>query len=351
MPFSRPTLNDLIDRASADINSRLPGADARLRRTLLGVLARMQAGSAHALYGYLDWLARQFMPDTAETEHLERWSSIWGVTRKAPVAATGSVTFTGTDSSTIPAGTTLQRSDGAEFTTDAAGTISGGTALVAVTASTAGASGNTAAGSSLSLVSPIAGVNSAATVDANGLAGGSDTETDTALRVRLLARIQQPPHGGADFDYTAWALEVVNVTRAWVYPNELGLGTVVVRFMMDDSYSGGIPQAADVSNVQAYIDALRPVTAALTVLAPVAVPLDFTIQLTPNDSTTQAAVTTALQDLIDREAQPGGTLLLSHINEAISTASGETDHVLSVPAADVSLTTGQISTMGVITWV
>lgn len=351
MPFTRPTLPELIDRAAADIESRLPDADARLRRSVLNVLVRMHAGSVHGLYGYLDWLAKQLMIDTAELEHLNRWASIWGVTRRAATAAAGNVTFTGTDGASIPAGTTLQRSDGVEYTTDALGTIAGGTATVAVTAVVAGAAGNADAGVALTLVSPISGVNSQATVAAGGLAGGADAEVDDLLRERLLARIQQPPHGGADFDYVAWALEVPGVTRAWVYPAELGLGTVTVRFMMDDTYADGIPQAGDVAAVQAYIDALRPVTAAVTVAAPIAVPLDITITLTPNTATVRAAVEAELADLIRREAEPGGTLLISHIREAISSAAGETDHVLSVPAADVAHGTGEIATMGVVTWV
>ena len=78
MPFSRPTLNELIDRVSTDIASRLPGASTTLlRRSLAGVLARAEAGAVHSLYGYLEFIARQALPDTAEEEYLLRWSSIW----------------------------------------------------------------------------------------------------------------------------------------------------------------------------------------------------------------------------------------------------------------------------------
>lgn len=350
MPFQRPELTTLIERAQADIESRLPGANARLRRSLLGVLARMHAGSVHGLYGYLDWLARQIMIDTAEAEHLARWASIWGMSRKPATAATGTVTFSGADGTVIPAGTALQRADGIEYTTDAETTIAGSAASVAITATKPGEAGNAAGGTALTLVSPISGVDSTATVDSAGLAGGADTETDDSLRSRLLARIQQPPHGGATADYETWALEVSGVTRAWVYPAELGLGTVTVRFMMDDTYADGIPQAADVQAVQDHIDALRPVTADVTVVAPVAVPLDFTIQLTPNTSSVQAAVQAELTDLLRREAEPGGTIPLSHIREAISIASGETDHVLVAPTADVTHNTGEIAVMGSITW-
>ena len=105
--------------------------------------------------------------------------------------------------------------------------------------------------------------------------------------------------------------------------------------------------------MQTHIDdpSRRPVTADVTVFAPTAVPMNFTIELTPSDATTKAAVIAELEDLILREAEPGGTILLSHINEAISLAAGETDHILTVPSADVTVTTTQISTMGTVTWV
>ena len=138
-----------------------------------------------------------------------------------------------------------------------------------------------------------------------------------------------------------------------MYPGELGLGTVTVRFVRDDDGTGSaiIPAAAEVVAVQAHIDALRPVTAQVTVVAPTAVPLNFQIQgLTPNNATVQAAVQAELQDLLLREAVPGGTILLSHIRAAISAAAGETDYVLLSPSANVTNTTGNMSTMGTITW-
>ncbi|NKB37846.1 MAG: baseplate J protein [Gammaproteobacteria bacterium] len=350
MPFIRPALQDLIDRAIADIESRLPGTDARLLRSNLNVLARVHSGAAHSLYGYLDWIAKQILPDTAEAETLERIASIWGLSRKVAGQATGSITFTGTDASVIPISTTVQRSDGVEFTTDAEGTIASGTASVAITAVEGGTNSNTAAASSVSLSSPISGVNSQATVDAGGIANGIDTETDDALRARLLERIQEPPHGGASFDYIAWAKEISGVTRAWVYPLEGGDGTVAVRFVVDDHETSLIPDAAKVTEVNDHIQLQRPVTAVVTVAAPVAVPLNFSIDITPSDQTIKDAVQAELEDMLLRDAEPGGAILLSRIREAVSLAAGETDNDVTVPAADVAHATGDMATMGVITW-
>lgn len=350
MAFNRPTLKTLIDRIAADIESRLPGANARLRRNLLTILGRAQAGAAHGLHGHLEYESRQLFADTADAEHLARIATIWGVTRKAAVAASGPVTFTGTDGSIIPAGTVLQRSDGTDYATDFDDAIEAGSATVTVTAVEAGASGNTETGSTLSLVAAIAGVDSQATVADPGVTGGADTEPDDELRARLIARIQQPPQGGSRADYERWALEITAVTRAWVYPHELGAGTVVVRIVTDDAPGGLIPDAATVQAVQDHINEKCPVKADARVFAPVAAPLNPTIQLEPNTAAVQAAVEAELQDLLRREAIPGGTIEWSHLNEAISIAAGEVDHVLVVPAADVAHAPSEIATLGVITW-
>jgi uncharacterized phage protein gp47/JayE len=97
------------------------------------------------------------------------------------------------------------------------------------------------------------------------------------------------------------------------------------------------------------------VTADVTVFAPTPVKLDFTISLTPDTTAARAAVQAELEDLLLREAEPedgdgSGTILVSHIREAISLAAGETDHALTAPAADVTLAAGEMSVMGTITW-
>lgn len=349
MAFTRPDLPTLIERAEADIETRLPGADARLRRSNLNVLARVHSGAIHGLYGYLEWMARQVIPDTAEGAILERHATIWGVERKPAAPATGLISVTGVNGAVIPVGSTLVRSDGARYTTDAEATIASGSATLAVTAVDTGQTGNASASSTLSFDMPVVGVSATATVGAGGLTSGADIEADEDLRTRLLARIQAPPHGGARHDYIAWALEVPGVTRAWVYPEELGAGTVTVRFVRDDDASL-IPDAGEVAAVQVYIDELRPVTADVTVVAPVAVALDFSIELTPDTAAVRAAVEAELRDLLLRESEPGATILLSHIREAISLAAGEHNHVLTVPAADLTHTVGQMATFGAVTW-
>lgn len=351
MAFNRPSLADLVARVQGDLASRLGLTGSPLRRSVVAVLARVMAGAAHLQHGHLEYLSRQIFPDTSDTEYLERHASLFGLSRLPAAYAAGAVVLTGVDGSVVPAGTLLQRSDAVGYVTDADATIASGTATVAVTAVDAGLEGNADAGVVLAFVSPVAGVSSAATVDTGGLTNGTSAEDDASLRARLLSRLQEPPHGGSEADYVAWALAVAGVTRAWVYPLELGPGTVTVRFVRDADDGGLIPDAGAVAAVQAYIDERRPVTADVTVVAPVAVPLDFDIHLVPSTAATRAAVEAELADLLRREASPGGTLRLSQIEVAIGVAEGVTDFTVSDPVADVTHTTGQIAILGTVTWV
>jgi len=354
MPFSRSTLREIVTRTESDVQSRLPGTDARLRRNLLNIINRAYSGAVHGLYGYLDWLSNQIIMDTAEDEVLDRHANIYlKQPRKDAGPSQGNVACSGVDTTLIPAGSLLQRSDSIEFSTDADATIVAGSVTVAVTSVTGGVDTNTAAASTLQFVSPIPGINSSAAVDIAGLIGGVDKENNEDLYNRLKARIQKPPQGGAKHDYIAWALEVIGVTRAWCYPLEDGAGTVKVRFMMDDKYADGIPLAADVTDVHDYVETLRPVGLAVggyTTVAPAPSPINFTISVTPNTTAVQDAIKAELADLIKRDSEPGGIIRISRLREAISLAAGETDHVLTAPAADVTHTTNQIATMGTVTF-
>ncbi len=348
MPFDRPTLPELIDQGAAEMESRLPGVLVRVRRSLVGVLNRVLAGGLSALYHFAEQLNLNVWPDTADAESLVAHGARWKIYRTPAVAATGTAAFTGVNGAIVPAATVLLRADGVRYLTAADATIAAGVATADITAESAGQIGSAPLSTSLQLSTPISGVNSAATAS-TAIAGGADIEEVEDWRSRILARIRRAPHGGNSSDYVAWALEIPGVTRVWVTTGP-GAGTVTIRFARDDDASP-IPDPGEVTAVQANIDAQRPVTATAIVVAPTAVPLNFTIAIQPNTPAVKAAVEAELREVIRREGEPGGTLLLSHLREAISIAAGETDHSLTSPSANVVHTTGQLPVMGVITWV
>jgi len=352
MPVDRPTLDQLIARGQSDMDTHLVGIDPRLRRRLADIILRMHAGAMHGLYDYIESVPKKrFFIQTADAEGLDDWGGDYAIPKKDVANAKGKITFAGTDTTNIQAGTFIQRADNVKYTTDALATIAAGVALVDVTAVEVGSDSNAIAATVLTLISPIPGIDSTAIVDVNALTGGVGEEDIEDYRGRLIERKRQAPHGGNDADYIAWAKEVPGVTRAWCYPRENGNGSVVVRFMMDDSYVDGIPLAGDVTTVFNYIDALRPNSYQdFQVQAPIPHIVNFTLSVTPDIIAVKNAVEASIKDFYTRNSEPGGTMLLTQTNEAISLASGETDHDLTIPAANVVPTTPEIAVVGAFTW-
>jgi len=360
MPFSRLSLQGIVDRITSDFQTRITGATSLLRRSVLRVIARVNAGAFHLLYEYLDYQARQLFVSTADEAGLETIAAEYGITRQAAVVAIGSGTATGTNGVAIPAGTQLTSTNDQTYETDEDVVIAAGVATVPFTATAAGADGNDDPGITLTFVSPIAGVSTSLTVDADGIYDGTDVETDDELRTRVLARKRQPPHGGAEFDYETWALEVPGVTRAWTFPLYMGIGTIGVAFVRDDDDSI-IPNAVQMAEVRAYIVEHEdsgtgqivgcPVTAepGLFMVELTLQTVNFEIAIYPNTVAVQSAVEDALEDLIMREGGPGEAIYLSEINEAICLTTGEEHHRLDSPASDVTAT-NKVHALGTVTF-
>lgn len=347
MEFKRPTLQELINRVDQDLLSRLPGAQAELEARLTKALAASEAGVVHGLYGYLQWLERQLFPETCDDEILHLHSA--GVPRRQAAKSTGAVDFEGSDGSAIVAGTLLAKDD-IEYETTEEVTISGGTATASVEAVEAGADGDQPAGTELSFVSPISGVSGTAVVGTDGLAGGADLETYESWRDRIMRRRARIPRGGSQGDWEGWALEVSGVTRAWEEAMGMGPGSVTVRIVADDADTGPAPSQQLLDAVLEYIEERKNVQAQVYVDSPTLVDFIPEMTVTPDTADVRSAVGKSLQDFLEREAEPGGTLLISRIRAAISMASGVEDYDLSSPTADVTYNTGELPVWGGVTW-
>jgi uncharacterized phage protein gp47/JayE len=359
LPYPRPTLTQLIGQAASDIASNLPGADGLLRFSNLGVLGRALAGLINGLWGYVDWIAAQATPFRATGEYLEAWAALKGVVREPATAAQFAAAFTGVNGTVLPAGTPAVRGDGAAFTTNADGTVSGGAVTVTLTAALAGAAGNTQTGQAVTLGSAIGGIASGGVAGASVVIG-ADTETDASLRTRMLQAYAAPPQGGDLADYVTWALEVAGVTRAWNAGVALGAGTVQVFVMLDvvEAAFGGFPQgtdgvaAAETRDTAAtgdqlavanHLYPLRPVTALVYVYAPAANTVTFTLSETSGwSAATETAVKAAIDQVLLEQAAPGGVtdaqgnaigiVDLSYLEAAIGQVAGTAGFVITAMA-------------------
>ena len=160
--------------------------------------------------GYLDF---------ASGSSLDNLTALIGFVRIAAIKSTGEVTFTGTNGTVVPAGTSIQTSgsDPEIFTTDVAGTVAAGTLTVATTASVAGVDGNVSGATITVLTSPISGIS--AVTNTNPTTGGADTETDVSYRNRI--KISLSAGGSATLDaIRAGVLQVVGVVSASIIEND-----------------------------------------------------------------------------------------------------------------------------------
>ncbi|MGU3475631.1 baseplate J/gp47 family protein [Methylobacterium sp. D48H] len=325
MPFALPDLPTVRRQNRDFLAAFLEGADASVPNSALRVLSDQNAGGAFLNLKYLQWLAKNFLPDLAEKGWLDRWANILFGGRKAATFASGTVTVTGTPGTKLAAGSVLATSDGVQYQTATDVYLSAAATPVTVTCLTAGAIGNRDPGAPLSLTVAVSSVDAQATVVL--IDGGADTESDDDLRVRILLRIRNPPMGGCATDYEQWTLSLPGVSRVWVAPMEMGIGTVTVRFACDvlRASNDGLPTLDDCAMAKAYLDTVRPVTVAdLFVVA--ALPQGIVpriLNLSNDTPSTRLAIAAGLQAMLLEKAAPGQTIFACWISDAITEAVGD----------------------------
>jgi len=260
--FQIPSLDEIHELLIADYQARFPGAAVsrfadnwkRLRTTAIAVAS---------LHEHIDQIYDDLLPDGAEDTRLDRLGAIWRVTRKPETVSTGTdaLRLTGTASSTFTSGDELVHSPtGLRYQLTESGAIpAGGQIDVDVASIDTGAKTRLQALEVLTFSAPPAGVNAAAELQAD-LEGGDDEEADGPYRQRILDRIAQPGMGGNAEDYRQWAIEVTGIVAAFVYSGRNGGGSVDVVALKTGTGTERIPSGDEVTKVQNYIDAKRPVS-------------------------------------------------------------------------------------------
>jgi uncharacterized phage protein gp47/JayE len=348
MPWQTPTLQALRALNRDNVTAKLRSGPI-IPNSVLRVMSDGNAGLAYLTLLYLNWLALQLMPDTAEKEWLDRFGNIWVGGRKAANFASGTALLTGIALTPVAAGTLYTVQVGSKTVavqTTQAVTLGGAPTLAPIAALTPGQT-LLGAGAVLNLASVVPGLSGTAAIAA--FSDGAPEETDDQLRVRVLDRIREPPMGGDAFDYVEWALAFPGVTRAWCAPQEMGIGTVTVRFMMDDAnagpltidgagrgHGGGFPEDSDVANVLAFMSNLRPVSIKdFFVEAPLPAPLNCTIgNLSESDADTQAAINASIAAMLAAKAAPASSLNGVLIPPTTIYSAWVSDAILNTPDVD-----------------
>jgi len=330
--FIVPTLEEIRASILRDYQTYYPNADTSEDSDAYARASSL-AACAEGIYAHQKWLIKQFFPDTADTEFLEKHAGLRGLRRRnATYAAGKGATISGNPDAVIAVGLQIKTEDGRFYeTTESAVISSGGTAVVAVRSLATGAVQNIKTATKGSFMAAPVGVST--DVVLNDVVGATNAESDSSLLERLLNKIRRPAAGGNKYDYKDWALEVDGVEQAYVYPLRRGLGTVDIAITADN----GVPSDDTVRRAQEYIDQERPVTAKESkVVKPDVTKVNFNIQVkisgvALNDIKT--AINNALRDYFNGLI-PGDDLIVSQCEAVINNLIGVVDRRFIAPTAN-----------------
>ena len=306
----------------------------------LAVRLYAAAAQIYALYLQADWVARQAFPQTAEGDYLDLHAQLRGLERKQASHAAGTLRFFADEAAEtpreIPLGTVCMTAGLVRFETTRAAVLPAGQLQVDVPARAllAGSSGNAAAGTVLSMAVAPVGVRRCDNPEP--FLGGSDGETDSELRKRVLDTFQRLPNGANAAFYEQGALSFDEVAAASVLPRSRGIGTVDVVV----STHSGKADPALLEQIQAYFQSRREIAVDVQVRAPEQVKVDVAIRLQPAEGssleTAAAGVEAAVRSWFSGE-RLGKPVLLAQLYSLIFACDGVANCRLAAPADDVEI--------------
>ncbi|RDE84903.1 baseplate J/gp47 family protein [Haemophilus parainfluenzae] len=330
--FIVPNLEEIRASLLRDYQTYYPNADTSEDSDAYARASSL-AACAEGIYAHQKWLIKQFFPDTADTEFLEKHAGLRGLRRRnATYAAGKGATVSGNPDAVIAVGLQIKTEDGRFYeTTESAVIPASGSVIVAVRSLATGAAQNIKTATKGSFMAAPVGVST--DVVLNDVVGATNAESDSSLLERLLNKIRRPAAGGNKYDYKDWALEVDGVEQAYVYPLRRGLGTVDIAITADN----GVPSDDTVRRAQEYIDQERPVTAKESkVVKPDVTKINFNIQVKISGvalNDIKIAISNALTDYFNGLI-PGDDLIVSQCEAVVSDLIGVVDRRFIAPNAN-----------------
>jgi uncharacterized phage protein gp47/JayE len=326
------TFASLIQQMAAAVQ----GSATQLIDLTVGAVLRAVLEATASVALWLQWMIVQVLSATRAATSvgpdLDSWMADFSLTRLPGGNAQGTVTFsryaTGL-AATIPVGCTVMTQDGlTQFAVIADAGLaawngSNGYILAAslasvdvpVQAADAGADGNVQAMTISVLTSPIPGVDLVS--NAQPTTGGTDPESDAALRARFLLYINSRSLATPTAILFAVASLQPGLRYALLENQTLGgVGQVGYFCVIVDDGSGSPPPAL-LASAQLAIDSVRPIGSTYIVVAPTIVPAAVALTIDTTTPATHLSVAQSVQTAIAAwiAALPiGGTLAISMLD-------------------------------------
>lgn len=238
--------NEELSNIQSDMISEMPSTYSKMKGTWLWEMFKAFALKIYELLQLLTDTANKLNIENLQGDELDAYVKQWtDVTRKKAQRASGYVEVTG--SGIIYSGT-LVSADSMQYEVVADVKIDG-TATVPIVAVEPGESGNTAENTVTTMVTSNANVKSITNL--KPIEGGTDEETDKALRDRYYLRLRMPATSGNKAHYILWATECAGVGGAKA-TRDTKVANKVNVYICDDA--GQTADEVTVKLVQDYID-------------------------------------------------------------------------------------------------
>lgn len=394
MSLQTPTTQSISDNLIAQMESSLGQTIPLLPKSFTRVLAKALAGVFILLYKYGGWTHLQQYASTAsmsrsvingvEVRPLVEWGRLVGAEdpRPAVQARLLIVVKVVTQGGTLPAGTALVgEANGVTYLTVSAVTLNSASVLAQIQAVSdqtggdgSGAVGNLSVNDVVSFVNPLADVSRSATVNGTTTIG-TDAESEEDYRLRVFARFQRRPQGGAYADYAVWGKTVAGIAN--IYPYTSSTPGRVDVYVEAASTVDGIPTSDQLNAVAAAIElddaglaTRRPAGALVSCQAITRTSFDIEVAdlVVDNLAQVQADITSAVEELFlsrepfivgltplprrDRITDSGVTAVVADIVDAAGGVFTGVEILLStVPVTLYTLDEGEKAKAGSVTFV
>lgn len=238
--------NEEISDIQADMLSEMPDTYSKIKGTWLWEMFKAFSLKIYELLQLLTDTSKKLNIENLQGDELDAYVSQWtDLKRKKAQKAEGYIEVTG--NGVIYSGTLV--SNGSIQYEVLEDTEVNGKAEVYISATEAGEIGNTDKNTITTLVTSNANIKSI--INLEKIEGGSDEETDEALRERYYLRLSMPATSGNKAHYILWARECVGVGGAKA-TRDTEINNKVNLYICDDD--GGTANIDTINLVQAYID-------------------------------------------------------------------------------------------------
>lgn len=331
--FPEKNAQTLRTEMDADAEVLWPGVDKREGSLFWINTQPVVLALARVWDGFTETVAASKI-GTAWGHYLDMHADSFGEDRKDPIAATGTVRFTGTNGTLIGTGTEVgpaQTDPDVEppvFQTTESGTISGGFIDLDVVARDAGPEGNVAIGAITELLSPVTGTVTAVT-NQTQTAGGTDIESDEDLHKRLKLRFGGGSVAGRQDWYQAVGLAYPGVGRVTVVAAGYGPGTVQLVVADPDGNPVSTPTKDGLQTLLDPVDAmgagLAPIGHNVTVDTITTLNITVVADITLMSGFSLAAVQSEVDDAVARYVNallPGEDVIYENVKATLFEVDG-----------------------------